>query len=96
VSGFGSYLIPLQCGARDMAFRFLNMLSYWVVAMALFIASFTMGGLTYVTTVMNLRARRMSMMRLPMTAWMLFITLRSCSCSSSSPTCSEACGAEDA
>ncbi len=27
--GFGNYLIPLQVGARDMAFPFLNMLSYW-------------------------------------------------------------------
>jgi cytochrome c oxidase subunit 1 len=28
--GFGNYLIPLQIGARDMAFPLLNMLSYWV------------------------------------------------------------------
>ena len=28
--GFGNYLIPLQIGARDMAFPVLNMLSYWV------------------------------------------------------------------
>ena len=27
VSGFGNFLIPLQVGARDMAFPFLNMLS---------------------------------------------------------------------
>ena len=29
VSGFGNILIPLQVGARDMAFPFLNGLSYW-------------------------------------------------------------------
>jgi len=29
VSGFGNLLIPLQVGARDMAFPFLNGLSYW-------------------------------------------------------------------
>ncbi|MFQ5776905.1 MAG: cbb3-type cytochrome c oxidase subunit I [Terriglobia bacterium] len=120
VSGFGNYLIPLQVGARDMAFPFLNMLSYWVVVpatlimlvsflveggaaasgwtaypplsaveqaipgsglgqtlwllgMALFIASFTMGGLNFFVTVLNLRARGMSMMRLPMTIWAMFM-----------------------
>jgi cytochrome c oxidase subunit 1 len=30
VSGFGNYLVPLQVGAHDMAFPFLNMLSYWI------------------------------------------------------------------
>ncbi len=28
--GFGNYLVPLQIGARDMAFPRLNALSYWV------------------------------------------------------------------
>src|SRR4029434_9343336 len=28
--GFGNFLIPLQIGARDMAFTFLNALSYWI------------------------------------------------------------------
>ena len=30
VGGFGNLLIPLQIGARDMAFPVLNMLSYWI------------------------------------------------------------------
>ncbi len=34
VSGFGNFLIPLQIGARDMAFPLLNMLSYWTVVPA--------------------------------------------------------------
>ncbi len=119
VSGFGNFLIPLQIGARDMAFPFLNMLSYWtffigcivilssffveggaaaagwtaypplsalreaipgsglgqtlwIIGMVFFIASFTMGGLNFVTTVLNLRTRGMSMMRLPLTTWALF------------------------
>src|SRR6185295_8543182 len=52
--GFGNFLIPLQIGARDMAFPFLNALSYWVflvscivILAALFVASGPpMGGWT--------------------------------------------------
>jgi len=120
VSGFGNLLIPLQVGARDMAFPFLNGLSYWtflpgcfvilasffvgagaaaggwtsypplsalrdavpgsqwgqtfwIVGMVFFIASFTMGGLNFVTTILNLRTKGLSMMRLPMTMWAMFL-----------------------
>ena len=46
VSGFGNYLIPLQIGARDMAFPFLNMLSYWIAVPAsiIMLASFLVEG----------------------------------------------------
>src|SRR5437867_6062393 len=119
--GFGNFLIPLQVGARDMAFPFLNALSYlvfllscivifaalfvaggaplggwtayaplsavpaagpgqdtgmtlWITAIALFTASGLMGGLNYITTILTLRTRGMSMMRLPLTQWSLLIT----------------------
>jgi cytochrome c oxidase subunit 1 len=46
VSGFGNYLVPLQVGARDMAFPFLNMLSYWIglLAALVLLASFLVEG----------------------------------------------------
>jgi cytochrome c oxidase subunit 1 len=47
VSGFGNYLVPLQVGARDMAFPWLNMLSYWtalVSALVMISAFFVEGG----------------------------------------------------
>jgi cytochrome c oxidase subunit 1 len=114
--GFGNYFIPLQIGARDMAFPFLNMLSYWIyllscvvlvaaffveggaplsgwtaytplsalpaagpgqamgqtlwiVAIALFTVSSLMGGLNYITTILQARTKGMSMMRLPLNIW---------------------------
>jgi cytochrome c oxidase subunit 1 len=119
--GFGNFLIPLQIGARDMAFPFLNMLSYWLVppaivvllaaffvaggapnagwtaypplsaipqaapgsgpgqtlwllSLAILIVALLFGSLNYITTILQLRTRGMSMMRLPLTIWALFIT----------------------
>ena len=120
VSGFGNLLIPLQVGARDMAFPFLNGLSYWtflpgclvilasffvgagaaaggwtsypplsalknavpgsqtgqdlwIVGMVFFIASYTMGGLNFVTTILNMRTKGLSLMRMPRTMLAMFL-----------------------
>jgi cytochrome c oxidase subunit 1 len=43
-----------------------------LVSLILFIIGFTMGGLNYVVTVLQGRARGMTMMRLPLTVWGIF------------------------
>lgn len=36
-SGFGNYFLPLQIGAKRTAFPFLNMLSFWLTFLSLFV-----------------------------------------------------------
>ncbi len=49
-------------------------MTLWLVSMALFIAQSLMGSLNYIVTVINLRTEGMSMTRMPLTVWALFIT----------------------
>jgi len=44
-----------------------------LVSLALFIIGFTMGGLNYVVTVLQARTRGMTLMRLPLTIWGIFM-----------------------
>jgi cytochrome c oxidase subunit I len=46
----------------------------WLVSMAMFIVSALLGGLNYISTVLNLRTKGMSMTRLPLTIWAFFFT----------------------
>jgi len=124
---FGNFLIPLQIGARDMAFPWLNAASYWTMwpAMVILCASFfvpggpaqsgwtsyaplsiiatgsaqtsntptffngqnmwligvmlvgfssVFGSLNYVVTIIKMRAPGMTLFRMPLTVWSLFIT----------------------
>ena len=46
----------------------------WIVSMAMFVVSSLLGGLNYISTVLNMRTKGMSMTRLPLTIWALFFT----------------------
>ena len=49
-------------------------MTLWLVSMVFFIASQLLGGINYITTVINLRTEGMSFSRLPLTIWAFFIT----------------------
>lgn len=44
-----------------------------LASLAIFIVAFTMGGLNYVTTVLQARTRGMTMMRMPLSVWGIFV-----------------------
>jgi cytochrome c oxidase subunit 1 len=45
---------------------------FMLVSLAVFIVAFTMGGLNYVTTVLQARTRGMTLMRMPLSVWGIF------------------------
>lgn len=46
----------------------------WIASLALFVVSTLLGGLNYVSTILNMRTKGMSMTRMPLTIWALFFT----------------------
>jgi len=49
-------------------------MTLWLTSMSLFIVSSLLGGLNYVATVLNMRTKGMTMMRMPLTIWAFFFT----------------------
>jgi cytochrome c oxidase subunit 1 len=64
---------PLSALPQAMSGSGLGM-TMWLVAMALFIVSTLLGGINYITTIINLRTRGMSFTKLPLTIWAFFLT----------------------
>jgi cytochrome c oxidase subunit 1 len=49
-------------------------MDFWLVSMAMFIVSSLLGGLNYISTILNMRTKGMSMTRVPLTVWAIFFT----------------------
>ena len=49
-------------------------MTLWIVSLVFFVVSVLLGGINYITTVINMRTRGMSMWRLPLTIWAFFVT----------------------
>jgi cytochrome c oxidase subunit 1 len=96
-SGFGTYFLPTQVGAAEMAFPRLTRLGFWLTsssvvgmlaaffcapdsgltlwlgAVSIFCVGALLSGLNFVVTVIDFRAKGMSLPRLPITVWAWFI-----------------------
>jgi cytochrome c oxidase subunit 1 len=64
---------PLSALEKAMPGSGLGM-TLWLVAIALFIVSSLLGGINYISTVLNMSTKGMSMNRMPLTIWAFFFT----------------------
>ena len=96
-AGLGNYFLPLQIGAREMAFPRLNLLSFWLTvtsllgitasffiapasglslwtaAVAIFCLATLLTSINFTVTTLDLRAKGMTLPRMPLTVWAWFI-----------------------
>ena len=70
--GWTSY--PPLSALGDASLGSKTGMDLWIVSMAMFVVSSLLGGLNYISTVLNMRTKGMSMTRLPLTIWALFFT----------------------
>ncbi len=64
---------PLSAVPKAMPGSGLGM-TLWLVSMVLFIISSLMGGINYISTVLNMRTRGMDLWKMPLTIWSFFLT----------------------
>jgi cytochrome c oxidase subunit I len=96
-AGFGTYFLPTQIGANEMAFPKLTRLGFWLTALsvvgmvaaffygaetglalwltsvAVFCIGAALNALNFAVTVVDLRAKGMTLPRMPVTVWAWFI-----------------------
>ncbi|MFC4212297.1 cbb3-type cytochrome c oxidase subunit I [Pedobacter lithocola] len=49
-------------------------MTMWLISMVLFVASSLMGGINYVSTILNMRTKGMDLWKMPLTIWAFFLT----------------------
>lgn len=64
---------PLSAVAKSMPGSGLGM-TLWLVSMTLFVASSLIGGINYISTVLNMRTKGMDLWKMPLTIWSFFLT----------------------
>ncbi len=64
---------PLSALPKAMPGSGLGM-TMWLISMVLFVASSLMGGINYVSTVLNMRTKGMDLWKMPLTIWAFFLT----------------------
>ncbi len=96
-AGFGNYFLPLQIGAREMAFPAMSLISFWTTvasllgitaaffvtpnagltlwtaSVALFCFAALLTAINFTVTTLDLRAKGMTLPRMPLTIWAWFI-----------------------
>lgn len=71
----GGWVIYPPLSALEQAIPGSGMgMTLWLIAMTFFIVSSLLGGINYITTIINLRTKGMSFSRLPLTIWAFFLT----------------------
>nr|WP_103904886.1 cbb3-type cytochrome c oxidase subunit I [Sphingobacterium lactis] len=64
---------PLSAVPKAISGSGLGM-TLWLISMALFIASQVLGGVNYISTVLNMRTKGMELWKMPLTIWAFFLT----------------------
>jgi cytochrome c oxidase subunit 1 len=72
-SGGWTIYPPLSALPKAMPGSGMGM-TLWLISMVLFIASSLMGGINYVSTILNMRTKGMDLWKMPLSIWALFLT----------------------
>jgi len=72
-SGGWTIYPPLSALPKAMPGSGLGM-TLWLISMVCFVGSSLMGGINYVSTVLNMRTKGMDLWKMPLTVWALFLT----------------------